>query len=90
MFLLSPQCGMDNNQSLILLDLTDEIPGYDIDEASDESDIDSADNFYSSAEDSDCVAPPSEPPPRPPVRCFVIIITLCSCDATYLMILILL
>ncbi|KAK2177759.1 hypothetical protein NP493_581g01041 [Ridgeia piscesae] len=44
---------------------TDEIPGYDIDEASDESD-NSADNFYSSGEDSDDVAPPSEPPPRPP------------------------
>ena len=79
---------MNNKHSLILLVFADEIPGYDIDEASDESD-NSADNFYSSGEDSDDVAPPSEPPPRPPVQCFVIIIKLFSC-ATYLMIIILL
>ncbi|KAI0243005.1 hypothetical protein LSAT2_009211 [Lamellibrachia satsuma] len=45
---------------------TDEIPGYDADEVSDASDTDSADNFYSSGEESDVGAPPSEPPPRPP------------------------
>ena len=81
---------MDNKHSLILLDFADEIPGYDIDEASDESDTDSADNFYSSAEDSDGVAPPSEPPARPPVQYLVIMIELCSSGATYFMIIILL
>ena len=58
---------MDKKYLLILFFFADEIPGYDADEVSDASDTDSADNFYSSGEDSDVGAPPSEPPPRPPV-----------------------
>ena len=69
-FCHTPPSAPDNKLAMIMFSLADEVPGYDADEVSDESDIDSADNFYSSCDDSDGDTPPREPPACPPVTYF--------------------
>ena len=80
-FCRTPLSAADNKLAMIMFSFADEVPGYDADEVSDESDIDSADNFYSSCEDSDGDAPPTEPPACPPVTYFYILKY--TCITTY-------